>query len=432
MPGSQNECDSDGDCLGGERCALSLTDDLQDFEPRCVPGRRCGAGPGQRCNNDPAQGPMVACIGGFPCVGDRCLAFCNGDGDCAFDDALECVRDIPISQGGATANLCFSKFCDVDADCGGDAVCSFGVDEAGERIVGRCVYPRDSGMAFGRACADDLPCREGLCVFGECVRRCLPGVADCGFGSYCDTVELCIEADPDTGECLNQASADLCRFFPGSGADCDVDEECGDGEHCSPVFGADGDRTTLDRRCRSDVAAGGAFGAECGGAEEGDECANRLCADAEAGEPGYCSRLCNCSPQCGEGYACQGQDYGTEEEPLGQGYCMKLKGSGDSCREDVTGCPPGEHCRGAWLPATDGVALRCHTAQGEAADGQRCDDRQACRGGVCRLEADAEGGDPGYCSRYCFVDDDCSPGFRCEQLLRNPVGNRRHLRVCVR
>ena len=132
---------------------------------------------------------------------------------------------------------------------------------------------------------------------------------------------------------------------------------------------------------------GGGIGDSCDGNGDCDrtlQCLNRRCV-----------LRCDRAPECGDGYACDGD-----------GLCQPATGqAGDSCQSEVD-CAAGLSCQldGAALD-TDNRPLSSCTAEISARPaGATCDGDNACRNGTCAL---------GHCIDLCRQTRDCGTGNSC-------------------
>ncbi len=231
-------CSAPADCVGGLSCLPSL-----------------GPLTGGICTAECAGG---ACPAGGTCsdvVGARlCLGACATTADCGRDD-LQCFH-----------NVC-TVHCNVDLDCGADALC-------------------EGGLCTGGACTLDTECGDrGTCTLGRCTTRPLVGEGGpCASPSDCSATLVCLP--------------------PGAGGvcarPCTDSAECGDiySRLCAPLgVDTNGDAApdTVASVCVEYASAPGNTGSAC--ATDAD-CATRACVDGE------CTEVCNDAGDCLLGHEC--------------------------------------------------------------------------------------------------------------------------------
>lgn len=196
-PGSLGlPCDDQEDCAGGLSCLSSVSNSLDLGSP---PGGLCT----RSCDDDPSRCNEL---------GGRCLdiggnSFCVQS--CAFGPGAKCHgrRDFACEPTYRSVDVA----CDVDADCGAQAVCRGG---ACQLVVPLCL-PRCNGPAD---CPDRAHCDP---VSGECVREAPEGDP---VGAECS-----VEADTCRGLCTGR-----CTEFCTLGAE----GACGPGAACVLTLGS--------------------------------------------------------------------------------------------------------------------------------------------------------------------------------------------------
>jgi len=139
QPKPQPECNTDADCVAGDRCVIDLVGDA--FRPVCRPAVCQGDGdcaPGEQCLTCP---PNAFCfVSGVCAAANGCL----WEGDCA--EGQQCV--LPV---GCSGPLCRGT-CEASPGCRSDADC---------RLGQRCeqVDCLSTDCAAGARCVD-VPCRS--------------------------------------------------------------------------------------------------------------------------------------------------------------------------------------------------------------------------------------------------------------------------------
>jgi MYXO-CTERM domain-containing protein len=245
-------CTSDAQCAATERCNTSTG----ACEPRPMVGRELG----EEC------GAASECRSGL-CFGGRCSQSC---------DWL-----VPTS--------CPSGFY-----CSGEATGSC-------TAAGVCVPGSPGSGALGDPCTAATDCASAYCASGRCTQPCIPGgAAGCPEGYACQ-----VGSAPGCGSC--QRSGTL-------GDPCEMDVDCtsrlcatiGDESFCTQVCEGMGS-CPEGFECESAgagisvcVPISGTLGTPCSANEN---CLSGLCA-TEGSDRSYCTRLCDSSQPCPEGFAC--------------------------------------------------------------------------------------------------------------------------------
>ena len=438
-------CDQDSDCPAGFHCepvycAMAC---LPDEKGGCLP---CNEGHLGQCVQDPQKGCRsdqdcaegeechVYCMGlcdpnagcGETCFGE-CVpkqAGCASDADCGEGFHCEvmctagCAPTSPAGGAGAgsrtppcgDAGQCFGqcipnppppRFCDSPKDCPEGFVCEpvfcaqpeYCVPDASD--PSGCVPPPPCNEGHLGVCvpAPQVGCQQdGDCAQGErcevvCTGLCDPtfGCADHCFGT-CVPAQTCVEQCPDGYECV-QVCPDCapgmdctgeCVFacVPGTPEPqkCNEDKDCPAGFHCEPVMcilvclddGQGGCLPCNDGylgQCERDSETGCQSDAEC---SEGEVC--------EVFCTGYCAPGTYCTDLC-------------------EGVCVKKP----ACSSDAD-CPQGFFCQ-----------MMCPKDCGPvpAFDPGR-DETPKCVSEVCEGQCVPK---PAPCEK----DEDCPPGFSCEE-----------------
>ena len=132
----------------------------------------------------------------------------------------------------------------------------------------------------------------------------------------------------------------------------------------------------------------------------GDPCGNHGDCDSTLQcSASVCVPRCARAPECGDGYACDGD-----------GLCQLAAGQpGDGCTSEVD-CAPGLACRIDGDAVQDGHLLASCTAHnnGKPAGGA-CTLDSDCRNGTCAL---------GQCVDLCTFTRDCTAGYSCMEIPR--------------
>jgi hypothetical protein len=141
----------------------------------------------------------------------------------------------------------------------------------------------------------------------------------------------------------------------------------------------------------------------CGGGDAGlgDSCDRTGdCESALQCMRGVCVDRCHRSPDCGDGYACDGN-----------GLCHLAEGhEGDQCKSEVD-CGPGLSCviSGTALDEDDRLRATCTASYDTGPAGAACFRDENCRNGTCAL---------GHCVDLCQQSRDCAGGNSCMVVPR--------------
>ena len=458
VPGSMQLCAASGDCEeDGESCILRGTGDghVAGF---CATNNKCGAGPGETCNDDPLEGEVSYCDSGLCSTRGTCLEICENDDHCSYSEALECGEpqrifgDVPDEF-----SLCVGRLCTPgvaageEGGCPDDSWCGNLDWDADASILGfRCsqasLDPTAMALYDGECNNNDafgpiVRCAEGLCNTRAWLndRRCtLPcdAAADnaCPEDYKCEPQWLGVEDDGQ--RFTRMITYDACIYAPGSDAICNADNDCeADNEACQIAIDIvvldedgnyqdeDGNRVSdgvdidliLNGRCQPFEDGQLAGGEACEGAED---CQNGLCLNS-----GVCAGLCGDSGDCADGEVCSILRLDQDDVGFSWGFCTDWRGSGvdcaggiDSC-DGVEGAEDGELCLPNILVeptenATDGVEWKCGASDGDGEAGDECQSFDDCESNLCvaGIENDER---VGFCSAGCENDDDCPNLFSC-------------------
>ena len=267
---------------------------------------------------------------------------------------------------GGSCGLCPSGlFCnDATGACAGSCT----PDCSGKRCGGNGCGGTCGSCSGGQACGAD----------GKCV--CTPG------GGTCSSFSDCCSQHCDQGTCAQCA---------GDGVSCGSAGGCCPGLSCT---------LGLCSQCRSLGSSCNAFSDCCSGNCDKGRCVEGACklpgefvqcaADAECCSPATCGlRTRRC---------CQ---------PVGAGCTDGLECCNGVCKNYVCACGPvghtcasdGECCAGT---CQSGFCAGGTTGGGTTPDGQSCLSAADCAGSLCLT---ATAGQPGFCSRSCTSQTDCTP-----------------------
>lgn len=144
------------------------------------------------------------------------------------------------------------------------------------------------------------------------------------------------------------------------------------------AVGCTGGEARLGERCNST--------SDC---ESSLQCVSNVCVDR-------CSR----SPECGDGYECDGD-----------GICHRSEGRvGDLCRSEVD-CEPGLSCQidGSIVDTDNRLRASCTASSEGRPAGSACSVDGQCRNGTCAM---------GHCIDLCLQTRDCAAGNTCMVLPR--------------
>ncbi len=389
-------CSEDEDCNEGYRCR-----DIGGGRKGCWPGGDTG----DPCNGH-ADCNSGVCLSqdrhGWP--GGYCTDLCDSDQDCADGDL--CLPWGPNGQG-----ICV-KGCDSDTDCREGYVCT--VTPNGERA---CLPYGGGDGRIGDPCSSTADCDGGtdaVCVptpsGGQCSTRCStngdcpPGYRCVTDGSiqpgFCQLEDLIVDNCSTDGDCPD---GEICIDGPTGrtcGTACYDDEDCPDDMICTsdPVFGGPG-------YCIPGGDGGPGTAGPGSSCTHDYDCYSGIClTEDETGWPGgYCAQPCESDDDCAVGTVC------VPGGPAGQNICMPTCQTDRECRQGLV-------CR-----YVDGYGPVCAPADGDADEGDPCEDANTCPDGMLCIQT-AEGT---RCVTTCTDQGDCEDGKVCR-----PVGDGLGTGIC--
>jgi hypothetical protein len=144
--------------------------------------------------------------------------------------------------------------------------------------------------------------------------------------------------------------------------------------------------------------SGGCTGGDAGLGESCDRTSD--CESALQCMRSVCVNRCQRSPECGDGYACDGD-----------GLCHLAEGhEGDLCKSEVD-CGPGLSCAisGTALDEDNRLRATCTASYDTRPSGSACFRDEDCRNGTCAL---------GHCVDLCQQTRDCAGGNSCMVVPR--------------
>lgn len=348
-------CKANGDCPSGEVCTLAFI--YGNYESRCQPAKKQkdgkpGAGPGERCNDDPFKEDMNACRAHL-CFGVGCAEFCKTDDDCNTApkgacsggkcpngnacktdtecSALECKPRKLFSDSDATFDMCWPKGCELGSDCPDDSFyCRYyynGVknpegdpDPNDKTKVTKpgwdplCLKKLKGGAKPGEKCdpfsSDDddkyKKCEnDGQCNGGYCGNMCKAD-KDCAKDMKCRTVHFGLDlSEPEDNIDDIYLKYQNCIALPGAEGSCLSSKECKGGKQCNfwtHAIEAAGQATATDFKytgsgtCVNDDPEHGKTGELCGAQSTGKKlCKSGFCL---GGGTQWCSEICGKSSDC--------------------------------------------------------------------------------------------------------------------------------------
>jgi hypothetical protein len=500
VPGTTfKACDSSADCPAGENCELTnAIAGGQNYNTRCVASLRENdawegnvIGTAQECSN---EGPedLDFCGDGL-CFGFGCVPFCKTNADCdttrsypgtgcvegkcagtdkACTTDLECSswtcgeprRIFGTDPGDPEIefSICWPGGCSTEDDCGTGFYCRFGWngevgDAAGPDNL--CFPETPGGADLGEACDpdpdDNVPgatCQNSDYCFGGFCSAICGDDSDCAGerGQKCAMLEFPVDTNDD-GEDEALLPFEMCLTFPNSTTSCVSTADCDTTESCEfyTVEGPDADAPHVAAGvCVPNPDNGGEFGDLCQGNED---CNSGFCLGATATSAGFCSKLCDESPECGDvtidgdSYSGMCRSYlysrGADLEDTTVwtfiSLCVPQFGSLDDCSGDYAcdaaneACFPNTVLRDPTVEAK--VEYLCGQVYGadETAPtkgvGAACNanaDATECASGLCLPTGDEPAGTnpvwPGICTELCTVGEDgnCGNGTTCQEEVR--------------
>ena len=319
------------------------------------------------CAQNPSEAATWTCQNLGP-SGSRCMMECKED---ACPEDFACLRDIQLA---APTDLClsFGDACD-DGECAEGEYCT--IASTGYDFFTLCTDEPVGYLAGGEACdanleygmpctvTDDCPdgyncpaemeladrtcqpnpenrCSAYICWNdGVCASPCEEDT-DCAAGETCQGIQLGVNRSPETTDDDGLALVKMCRPAKASGNACASDADCAGGEVCQMKYDTNG---TLVMGCQEPASNALGFGEACSDnlltldvLERNAPCATDLCMDAS------CSKFCEDSTDCGEGYQCVANRTSVVEGGSAK-HCMKgLRAPPRAIvRHKKFVCPPG-------------------------------------------------------------------------------------------
>ncbi|MEW5847590.1 MAG: LamG-like jellyroll fold domain-containing protein [Myxococcota bacterium] len=335
-------------------------------------------------------GPGLVCNAAGTCQlsGEACFPDGSGCGltEVCHKATLRCVPPngacaVTTDCGGE--QVCQGGLCITLQRCGGDA----GTCPAGLRcnlVTGVCQQPRSPCAPDGSGCAEGELCLPPL-YRCEPTPSCSAQEPTCPGGTVCSTQRsLCQptgQACSTTGECGlgEECNANVCTMPvcpPGCPAGLVCNAQLG---RCQPRRAACGRHADCGAGEFCDVTSGTCVALVC--SAQAPECpAGMECRVAE----GLCQPFmaaCTTSADCVTGEQC-----------LAGGICRR------SCGGDAGYCPIGQVCN----PTYD----LCQVVRSTCEDAADCGVGETCHD------------DTGTCEQSCVTDDDCLPGYVCNDTSR--------------
>jgi hypothetical protein len=350
----------------GAECAMDL---------HCQEGLSCFDWPGGYCVHANCA-IEEDCPEGSHCLplmenGAACFQGCEGDGDCR--PGYGC-KGIPMLSG-ATRFVCHPAEDDglhLGEPCKEHGECDASL---------ACIPLGPTSVCTMTGCSGFSPCPEGSsCVLWGVLTLCLPqcgGTEDCalfGDSDVFDCLELKDVTDNDTQVCSIVQSGNPI------GLQCYYGTECETGYCHVLVSGKCSD--TLDL-CGSD-----------------HDCDEGLCIAEPAVQTGVCSKPCGPGDSCGAGAFCVMTGAGA--------MCLA------ECTEYAAPCGPAGFSMSCmygtlhYPPAPSGKYACAKNLGGEG--GTTCSQDGQCAGGICY----GQEGPEGYCATDCAVSSDCPFGSQCQ------------------
>ena len=355
-------------CLALTGCSAGTVDDAGcQFDADC-PGGQCVEGLCTTfCEND------LDCPVGYLCTNRVCQAFGDGTPDPAPeatpDPAPEATPDpapeaTPDPAPEATPDPAPEATPDPEPeatpdpepepDCLADADCA------------------DSQHCLGGACVDGCH-NDGGCLVGQVCdlqsHTCVASPSSCG-GETCLDAQWC---DHFALECVSELPGQVCA----------LDDDCPEGQECSPSNDAD---DLLVLVCRPDQGAGEDV------CDENTECRSGFCAN------GSCFAACAEDGDCAlEGARCSAVSVTPDE---GFDYTLSTCRSVVPCGRDAD-CAQSEVC--TLVPVGEGLEAMCVQAQGASPSGTPCQEDAECASGACFGDSIRR------CLGVCTEDVDCQP-----------------------
>lgn len=365
------------------KVACAEATQLQD----CVDGSFCSNGTcvGQLPNGSP-------CTGGPQCE----TGFCANVGEGVLEGE-ETGEGGAGAGGAANDSGADSPGVCCNADCGATcygckaSIKGFGSDGICEAVRNNTDPANDCEPAVGDVCGLDGTCDGG----GNC--RLAPQGTSCGqsscvgnavLGQRCNGSGACIDNEAGT-DCEPYVCRDVNGAF-GCTNPCMSDDDCRDGYYCT------------EAACKKKLANGQAC--ETSAICNSGYCVDGVCCDA------------SCNGQC---EACG--------EPGSEGVCIAIEGQprGSRTECDFAGEECGGSCDGvnaaACKYAPTGTECGTPTCTNAVADSSACDGSGSCRPADPERCLPYACGDDDKCLTTCALDDECSPGFTCDEAVQTCV-----------
>lgn len=361
-----------------------------DMDSDCLEGLSCFEWDGGYCIAVPC-GSAEECPGGSHCLpllenGAACFDDCESDQECR--EGYGC-KAIPMMTGethlvchpAPAEGLALGEVCDDHEQCVGDLAC------IGLGPVKMCTRT---------GCSTFSPCPDGSsCIPRGVLTLCLPD---------CETPEECVALGSELLECQEEEDVqekDVTVCGPASfglpiGNLCYFGTECETG-YCHLLIAG---------KC-SDLNAN-----ECG---TDHDCEEGVCLSDPSVQKGVCSKPCGPGESCGDGSFCV--------QTGGLPLCLA------ECNNYAEACGP----EGFQMYCTYGAIHYPQAPNGKYCcskppggdGGSKCTKDGECSSGTCYAPEGVEG----YCATGCTTDDECPFGTQCQQDSLYP-GELRCTRLC--
>jgi len=455
-------CEDSSECPSGESCRTIYVG--SQYQARCMTDFGGGKKLGERCNADPADGPLVPCNSGHycpttykfchdmcandeSCATDTCVdgfcskdptSPCNSNSDCS---AMYCAADYKaFTSSSHTDDTCLPRYCDKASDCNDpDWYCrplwSASAVPGDISMIGECRLKDEGTVGYGEACGEPgdgtglPPCAYSYCIDNVCAGPC-DADADCGAGTECLVADYWYVSSLYSGLDDDYVNIDLCVPWPNDGpaTDCFTDTDCAAGHHCEYRVKGQGlgaDRTyAIEYKCKKNAAEQSFFPDECTD-DTKDNCAGK-CLFGSADSDGLCTKTCASAADC-PAFTWQNNDYGSiclsyapnpnntldVLDDIYLPYCWYASASSSlvTCEEDRKCDDPSEYCSAiaiAGNPSDPVVVEHICQDSGWGLDveptkevGEACAFYYECKSRSC-LPGGPNGG---YCGSLCDIDN---------------------------
>ncbi len=294
-----------------------------------------------KCTHEPIQGPCDdgdKCTSQDSCATGKCVGI-----QVSCDDGKQCTKDHCVPTFGCSYQLLNGVSCDDGNDCTSADHCKSGACIGGKDVCG---------------CHSDADCASDKCASKYvCDKAAVPYTCTAAKGH----AKKCSDADPCTVDACDGKTG-ACSHAPApTGSSCN-----------------DGDKCTLDERCKGGKCVGTAK--QC---DDKNPCTKDHCATAT----GACHNL-----PLGAGSACDDNDACTHSTTCTAGKCGGGKGiptdDGNPCTKDS--CTPlGGVVHKVMIGAAcnDGAACtlndRCHASGACKGTTKTCNDGDPCTTDIC-------------------------------------------------